>query len=87
MNSTKSRPLASVTDHVQSLQRSVTETPQMHAGPYPYTGIAKLRSKRCHGLHVDWPTISSSTPLARSLYHNTWDRQLARSAAEGRCPH
>ncbi len=32
MNSTKSRPLASVTDHVQSLQRSVTETPQMHAG-------------------------------------------------------
>ena len=32
MNSRKRRPVASVTDHVQSLQRSVTETPQMHAG-------------------------------------------------------
>lgn len=32
MNSRKRQPLASVIDHVQSLQRSAAETPQMHAG-------------------------------------------------------
>jgi hypothetical protein len=30
--SRKRQPLASVIDHVQSLQRSAAETPQMHAG-------------------------------------------------------